>query len=126
MNGTRTTNHIGALSFRNLSRTVRLGLKSIWLHGLRSLLTVLGIVFGVASVIAMLAVSEGASQSVQEQIRRLGSNNIIIESTKPPQEQVTTGGRPTALEYGLKYSDMRSIRNVLPSVKIIVPSRIIR
>ncbi len=127
MNATRTPSHIRVFAPRNLRRTIRLGVKSIWLHGLRSLLTVLGIVFGVCSVIAMLAVSEGASESVQEQIRRLGSNNIIIQSTKPPEEQQSnSGGRPTALEYGLKYADMITIRNVLPSVEIIVPSRIIR
>ncbi|HPJ99577.1 MAG TPA: ABC transporter permease, partial [Candidatus Hydrogenedentes bacterium] len=45
--------------------TIKLGLKSLWLHRLRSLLTVLGIVFGVCSVIAMLAIGEGASYEAQ-------------------------------------------------------------
>ncbi|MHC4535868.1 MAG: ABC transporter permease, partial [Planctomycetota bacterium] len=45
-----------------LKRTVKLGVKSLWMHRLRSTLTTLGIIFGVASVIAMLAIGEGASQ----------------------------------------------------------------
>ena len=52
----------------------------------------LGVVFGVGSVIAMLAVGEGASKEALEQIRKLGSNNIIITSVKP-------GGRGTADEF---------------------------
>src|SRR2546422_1245209 len=52
-----------------LRRTLRLAIKSLWLHRLRSLLTVLGIVFGVCSVIAMLAIGEGASFEAQELIR---------------------------------------------------------
>ncbi|HZI33382.1 MAG TPA: ABC transporter permease, partial [Candidatus Binatia bacterium] len=66
---------------------MRLGFRSLWQHRLRSLLTVLGIVFGVCSVIAMLAIGEGASYEAQEQIKSLGSQNIIIRSVKPPDEQ---------------------------------------
>src|SRR3974377_2151197 len=77
----------GVLSPAHLRRTFRLGLRSLWLHRLRSLLTVLGIVFGVCSVIAMLAIGEGASFEAQEQIKNLGSQNVIIRSIKPPEEQ---------------------------------------
>src|SRR5206468_5266952 len=73
--------------FLRLKRVVRLGVKSLWLHKLRSLLTVLGIVFGVCSVIDMLAIGEGASFEAQEQIKNLGSQNIILRSVKPPEEQ---------------------------------------
>ena len=51
-------------SLPRLKRVVRLGVKSLWLHKLRSMLTVLGIVFGVCSVIAMLAIGEGASYEI--------------------------------------------------------------
>jgi putative ABC transport system permease protein len=88
---------------------VQLGLKSLWLHRLRSLLTVLGIVFGVCSVIAMLAVGEGASSEAQEQIRRLGSTNIIVRSVKPTEERPPTGGG-YAIEYGLTYRDVEAIQ----------------
>ena len=52
----------------------------------------LGIIFGVCSVIAMLAIGEGASYEAQEAIKKLGSNNIIIRSLKPPeaQHEITT------------------------------------
>ena len=62
-----------------LKRAFRLAIKSLWLHRLRSLLTMLGIVFGVCSVIAMLAIGEGASSEAQDQITILGSQNIILK-----------------------------------------------
>src|SRR5919106_5613448 len=89
----------------------RLGIKSLWLHRLRSLLTVLGIVFGVCSVIAMLAIGEGASFEAQEQIKNLGSQNIILRSVKPPEEQKVSdkGAQSYVLQYGLTYADIRRI-----------------
>jgi len=103
-----------------------MGFKSLWLHRLRSLLTVLGIVFGVASVIAMLAVGEGASQVAQEQIRKLGSKNIIVRSVKPSLEQKATGQRSRAIEYGITWEDATRIRSTIPDVEVLVPNRIIR
>lgn len=113
-------------SMMRLRRTVSLGFKSLWLHRLRSLLTVLGIVFGVCSVIAMLAVGEGASHEAQEQIRRLGSNNIILRSVKPEQDRSVSSESSRVLEYGLTYADVRRIRDMIPGVTLMVPGRIIR
>jgi len=48
-------------------------------------LTMLGIIFGVCSVIAMLAIGEGASYEAQQAIKKLGSQNIIVRSLKPPR-----------------------------------------
>ncbi len=93
---------------------------------MRSLLTVLGIVFGVCSVIAMLAIGEGASFEAQEQIRRLGSNNVILRSVKPPEEQKSGAERSFMLEYGLTYVDVKRIRETIPGVTVVVPGRIIR
>src|SRR5512143_550218 len=94
-----------------LRRTLRLAVKSLWLHRLRSLLTVLGIVFGVCSVIAMLAIGEGASFEAQEQIKNLGSQNIILRSVKPPEEQkVSQQSGQYLLVYGLTYADIRAIQ----------------
>ena len=97
---------------RNFIRHVRLGIKSLMLHKLRSLLTMLGVVFGVGSVVAMLSVGQGASVQVMEQIERLGSMNIILTSTKPPEEQqVSAAVKRTYLSvYGLLYADERRIR----------------
>ena len=121
--------HLGemGLSVTRLKRTFRLGLKSLWLHRLRSLLTVLGIVFGVCSVIAMLAIGEGGSHEAQEQIKNLGSQNIILRSIKPPEEQKVSGNAQSfALEYGMTYADIKSIRATIPGVTVVVPGRIIR
>ncbi len=109
-----------------LRRAVRVGIKSLWQHRLRSLLTVLGIVFGVCSVIAMLAIGEGASYEAQEQIKNLGSQNIILNSVKPPEEQRVTGNQSSAVEYGLTYPDVKRIRLTIPRVTVVVPGRIIR
>ena len=115
------------LSLTRLKRIVRLGLKSLWLHRLRSLLTMLGIVFGVCSVIAMLAIGEGASFEAQEQIKNLGSQNIILNSIKPPEEQkITDRGSQRFLQYGLTYADLRRIQYTIPGVTIVVPGRIMR
>ncbi len=64
--------------------TIRLGTKSLMLHKLRSSLTMLGIIFGVCSVIAMLAIGEGASYEAQEAIKKLDR----FEELDPEQEKV--------------------------------------
>jgi putative ABC transport system permease protein len=111
-----------------IGRAVKLGVRSLWLHKLRSLLTALGIVFGVCSVIAMLAIGEGASYEAQEQIKNLGSQNIIVRSVKPPEDEKVSarGSRSFALEYGLKHADVQRIRQTIPNVSVIVPGRIMR
>ena len=68
-------------------RNIWLGIENLLLHKLRSFLTMLGVVFGVGSVVAMLSVGEGASKHALEQIRKLGSNNIIITSMKSAEEE---------------------------------------
>ncbi len=112
------------MRWSGVKRTVKLGIKSLWMHRLRSALTTLGIVFGVCSVIAMLAIGEGASHEAQELIARLGSRNLIAETVEPPEEradQSDTGRRMRS--YGLTYKDAESIRNSLPDVEVVVPIR---
>ncbi|TFG50575.1 MAG: ABC transporter ATP-binding protein, partial [Candidatus Brocadiia bacterium] len=106
-----------------IKKTLKLGLKSLWMHRLRSTLTTLGIVFGVCSVIAMLAIGEGASRETQEAIAKLGSRNLIIETVKPPDEQANTGSAEAVRRYGLTYADAESIRNTIPDVEVAVPIR---
>jgi len=110
------------LLFR-LKRTLKLGIKSLWMHRLRSTLTALGIIFGVSSVISMLAIGEGASRQAQEQIARLGSLNIIVKTIKPPEDQGSTTQEQTMVEYGLTYTDAERFRNSIPDVQVVVPSR---
>ncbi|HYG23674.1 MAG TPA: ABC transporter permease [Verrucomicrobiae bacterium] len=111
-----------------LQRAVRLGMKSLWLHRLRSLLTALGIVFGVCSVISMLAIGEGASYEAQERIKSLGSQNILLRSVKPPEEQKVSdrGSQSSVLQYGITYNDAKRIAMTIPGVSIVLPARIIR
>jgi putative ABC transport system permease protein len=108
-------------------RGLSLGMKSLLLHKLRSGLTVLGIVFGVAAVIAMLAVAEGSSKDAQLRIEQLGATNIIIRSVKPTEETQAQGGRPArVLNYGLKYDDFDRIMATVPTIKKALPIREIR
>jgi putative ABC transport system permease protein len=106
-----------------LKRTIKLGAKSLWMHRLRSTLTALGVVFGVCSVIAMLAIGEGASREAQEQIARLGSRNIIIKTVKPAEQSTATGDTDSMNIYGLTYSDAERIRKTIPQVKQVIPMR---
>ena len=76
-----------------LMRNILLGIENLLLHKLRSFLTILGVIFGVGSVVAMLSVGEGASKEALEQIRKLGSNNIIITSTKSMEEEAASTTR---------------------------------
>ncbi len=108
-------------------RNIRLGIKTLMLHKLRSFLTMLGVVFGVGSVVAMLAVGEGASQEALEQIRKLGSTNIIITSIKPAEQEATATRSPfSMLMYGLLYEDERRAREAFDAVERTVPVKIVR
>lgn len=111
------------MRFFGIKRTAKLGIKSLWMHRLRSILTMLGIIFGVCSVIAMLAIGEGASQETQAVIAQLGSTNLIIETVEPPQERADTGEQERMRSYGVTYKDAESIRNTLPDVEVVVPIR---
>ena len=114
------------MSFRVI-RTVQLGVKSLLLHKMRSALTMLGIIFGVCSVIAMLAIGEGASYEAQETIKKLGSNNIIIRSVKPPEDdRASSSGRSFVVEYGLRYRDAERIQQTIPAVSKVIQARVIR
>jgi putative ABC transport system permease protein len=108
-------------------RALKLGMKSLLLHKLRSGLTVLGIVFGVAAVISMLAIAEGSSRDALERIRVLGATNVIVRSVKPSDEAQATAGRPSRiLNYGLKYDDYERIMETVPTIKKVLPIREIR
>ncbi len=105
-------------------RTWQLGLKSLRLHPLRSALTVLGILIGVASVIWLLAIGEGISRKAQEQIEGLGAHNIIVRSIKPPTE--ATEGMHGPLPYGLTRDDLARLTETIPTVARALPIRELR
>lgn len=105
-------------------QTFRLGIKSLLLHKLRSFLTALGLLFGVAAVISMLAVGEGASYEALEQIKTLGPTNIMVRSQKPMVTEATSSGsRRTAFAYGLLYQDLDRIKAMFPRAKHAIPVR---
>ncbi len=108
-----------------LIRTIHLALKSLLLHRLRSGLTMLGIVFGVFSVIAMLAIGEGASRQAQEQVLKLGANNIIVRSVKPPEGATGSGNNANArvLRYGLLRADYNILKSSIPTIVDAIPIR---
>ena len=113
------------LSPTRLRRDVELGVKNLLLHKLRSALTMLGMVFGVGSVIAMLAIGEGASREALERIRRLGSHNIMLASKKPPEEGNSQKKTAWFSIYGLLYADADRIAETVPAIDKVVPIKAI-
>jgi putative ABC transport system permease protein len=104
-------------------REIQSGARNLLLHKLRSSLTMLGMVFGVSSVIAMLAVGEGASREAIDQIRKLGSNNLILDSTQPVEDETSDNTRVRMNIYGLTYHDFDRIRTTIPHVNQSCPSK---
>ncbi|HLJ97749.1 MAG TPA: ABC transporter permease [Gemmataceae bacterium] len=84
-------------------RSFQLALRSLWLHKMRSFLSVLGIIIGTGAVISLMAFGEGSMQDALDDIKRLGATNIIIRATKPPEGTSTTQQRIAV--YGLTYQD---------------------
>ncbi len=96
-------------------------LRNLWRHRLRSLLTALGIMFGIASVVAMVATGEGARRRILAQIEQLGVRNIIVNAKKPPDEQSTKKSEEaTEFRYGLTFRDARQIEATLPRVESVL------
>jgi putative ABC transport system permease protein len=114
------------MKYNKFWRDVLLGVENLLLHKLRSFLTMLGVVFGVGSVVAMLSVGEGASKEALEQIRKVGSNNIIIKSMKSVEEETETTQRTRMSIYGLTYKDHERISQTFPAIKQSVPVKLIR
>jgi len=107
-------------------RNIWLGIENLLLHKLRSFLTMLGVVFGVGSVVAMLSVGEGASKEAMEQIRKLGSNNIIISSVKSAEEEATSTQHSHMSIYGLTYEDHSRVTDSFRDIKQTAPVKLMR
>jgi len=89
----------------------RLSLHNLQLHKVRSTLTSLGVIFGVGSVIAMLAISEGAKQAALAQIQAMGVDKIIVFSKRPPVDGKSEGSNNASVmeRYGLNDRDLGNI-----------------
>ena len=96
------------------SEALRVGIDSILAHKLRALLTALGVVFGVAAVVSMLSIGEGARREAIAQIRLLGTNNIRIRAAQRAGEQAAQ--IEASPSHGLTYDDGLLIRANVPSV----------
>lgn len=103
--------------------TIQLSIKSLWLHPLRSLLTVLGIFIGVASVIWLLAISKGIGDEAVRQVESLGADTIMIRTVKPPSEKMSSTG---LTPYGLMRDEFDMLVATVPTIKSALPIREMR
>ena len=104
---------------------IHIAIESILGNKLKSMLTALGIIFGVAAVISMLAIGNGAQQEILEQIKMVGVNNIVITPAEDVagEDAAAESGEQKTRKYspGLTLADAEAIRNVLPGVERISP-----
>jgi putative ABC transport system permease protein len=101
-----------------LTNLLRLALRAIQRNKMRSFLTMLGIIIGVASVIAMIAIGEGSKQSIQSQIKGMGSNMITVR----PSSNVMGGARidNTSVQ-SLSEQDVKAIQNQSEYINAVSP-----
>lgn len=107
-----------------------IAIEAVVANRVRSILTALGIIFGVAAVIAMLAIGNGAQQEILEQIKLVGVNNIVIEpvveQTEEKVEDAFEGGeKKQKFSPGLTMRDVDAIKKVVPGVATVSPEIVI-
>jgi len=95
---------------------LRLGLRSLRLHKLRSSLSILGVVFGVAAVVAMSSVGEGARRETLAQISSLGIDTVTLRPRPPEPGERTLAALPVAV--------VESLGRVVPGVRAVAPLRV--
>jgi len=102
-------------------RTFQISFDALAAHKLRTFLTMLGVIFGVGAVIAMLSIGEGAKREALEQISILGINNVIVNA-KVPDEGLSSD-RGLARSPGLTLADGENIASFEKMVQMVVPQR---
>ena len=114
--------------FERYKYDISSGIEAIFANRVKSFLTALGIIFGVAAVISMLAIGNGAEQEILEQIKMVGVNNIIISPTENVVDSETTEADEDETQIsnkkfskGLTLHDANSIKDVIPSVSKVCP-----
>jgi putative ABC transport system permease protein len=100
---------------------VQLALRNLRGYPLRSLLTTLGVVFGIASVVTMLAMGRGAKEEILREIGRLGIRNVILNSVKPAESRQGAAQRTWISSYGLRFRDLAQIEETVPGVRRALP-----
>jgi putative ABC transport system permease protein len=127
-NGTLVPEHL-VLGYHQWARDVQLGVQNLLVHGLRSLLTMLGMIFGVAAVVAMLSIGAGARQKVMALIEQMGVHNLIVDAKETLEWQAHSKVRK--ISPGLTLQDYRVIQDDLQGIvsstprKKMTPSKII-
>jgi putative ABC transport system permease protein len=106
----------------NISENIKLGVESLMGLKVRSFLTMLGIIFGVAAVIAMTSISSGARQEMMETIEVLGVNNIIVKVFEPDDEDIAKENRKKNPK-GLNLGDVAALKELIEDSERIVPLR---
>jgi putative ABC transport system permease protein len=110
-----------------LLEVFQLGLQNLLRNKLRSLLTMLGMIFGVGSVVAMLSVGAGARHEILLRIQELGIENIIVNSVRPPPESKSQGDSESYVDrYGLTFRDQEVITQSVPMLETIMPVNLVR
>ncbi|MDG2053878.1 MAG: ABC transporter permease [Phycisphaerales bacterium] len=100
----------------------RLGIWNLRLHLLRSILTSIGIMFGVAAVIVMVALGEGNKQAALREIQKLGATNVIVRSQRPPESgSFGSSQRSFVASFGLTRADLARLEHFLTDAAYIVP-----
>lgn len=99
----------------NLSQALRIALKALRVNKMRSFLTMLGIIIGIAAVIAMMAVGSGASYVISQQIASIGSNILLVIPGSTTSSGIRTGSGGVQT---LTYDDSRAIQSECPSVEM--------
>jgi putative ABC transport system permease protein len=112
--------------YKRYVHDINIAIESILANKLKSILTALGIIFGVAAVISMLAIGKGAQKEILDQIKMVGVNNILINPIFEAQDDQQTqddGGNKQKRKFspGLTLADVDAIKRVVPSVTKISP-----
>ena len=115
--------------YQRILSNLFIAIDAVVANRIRSLLTALGIIFGVAAVIAMLAIGNGAQQEILNQIKLVGVNNIVVKPVVEQKEEklADTGGKKEKKKFspGLTIRDVGSIASVIPGVSKISPEIIL-
>lgn len=117
--------------YKAYTHDIAIAFEAIMSNKLRSVLTALGIIFGVAAVITMLAIGKGAQQEILDQIKMVGVNNIVIFPLIDQEEEESAEETPDAskkkkkLSKGLSLADVNAIQSTLSTVKLVSPEVIV-
>jgi putative ABC transport system permease protein len=103
------------MNFKNL---IKIAVRALVRNKLRAILTMLGIIIGVASVIAMLAIGEGSKKNIQDQMSSMGTNLIMIMPNMQQRGGVSLGASSSMV---LKMSDVEALRNEATALSEVSP-----